>query len=168
MFQKDLLKTVQEAAHTRYPLSIHFDSIWAKKVTKINLRIISKPHAHLQTMTKTPVKFQKDQHKMRRSCKHKVPTIYTLRPEKKTMFTIRKKWKQFSWVLHQNHMHYVTPCKTVGGVVHTRYPLSIHFDSTCIRAWKMAKFKMWKKWQKLIWGLYPNHMHIFRPCLKHL
>ena len=26
------------------------------------IRIISKPHAHLQTMTKTPVKFQKDRH----------------------------------------------------------------------------------------------------------
>ena len=71
-----------------------------KKVTKINLRIISKPHAHLQTMTKTPVKFQKDRH------------------------------------------------KTVGGVVHTMYPLSIHFDS--IRASKMAKIKMQKKCQKLI------------------
>ena len=32
-------------------------------MTKINLRIISKPHAQLQTMTKTPVKFQNDRHK---------------------------------------------------------------------------------------------------------
>ena len=32
------------------------------KSDKNNLRIISKPHAHLQNMTKTPVKFQKDQH----------------------------------------------------------------------------------------------------------
>ena len=52
----------------------------AEKVTKYNLRIISKPHARLQTMNKTPEKFQKNQH------------------------------------------------KTVGGVVHTRYPLSIHFN----------------------------------------
>ena len=51
-----------------------------KKVTKSNLRIISKPHARLQTMTNRPVKFQKNQH------------------------------------------------KTVGGVAHTRYPLSIHFN----------------------------------------
>ena len=49
----------------------------AEKVTKINLRIISKPHAHGN--------FQNDRH------------------------------------------------KTVGGVGHTRYPLS------------MAKFKLWKK-----------------------
>ena len=32
-------------------------------MTKINLRILSKPHAHLQTMTKPYVKFQKDRHK---------------------------------------------------------------------------------------------------------
>ena len=31
-----------------------------KKVAKINLRVISKCHAHLQSLTKTPVKFQKD------------------------------------------------------------------------------------------------------------
>ena len=31
-----------------------------KKVTKINLTVISKYHAHLQSLTKTPVKFQKD------------------------------------------------------------------------------------------------------------
>ena len=31
---------------------------------------------------------------------------------------------------------------------------------------KMTKFKLWKKWQKLIWGLYPNVMHIFSPWQK--
>ena len=30
-----------------------------EKVTKINARIISKPHAHFQTMEKTCAKFQK-------------------------------------------------------------------------------------------------------------
>ena len=35
----------------------------AEKVTKSNLRIISKPQARLQTMTNRPVKFQKNQHK---------------------------------------------------------------------------------------------------------
>ena len=57
---------------TRYPLSIHIvkDNAtkmakinFKKKVTKNNLRIISKPHAYLQTMTKTPVKFQKNRYK---------------------------------------------------------------------------------------------------------
>ena len=66
----------------------------AEKVIKNNLRIISKPHAYLQTMSKTPVKFQKNQY------------------------------------------------KTVGGDAHTRYPLSIHFDSKNVR--KMAKFN-WRK-----------------------
>ena len=65
-------KTVGGVAHTRYPLSIHFDSIRGskmtkfklrKKVTKINLRKISKSRTHVQTMTKTPVKFQNDRHK---------------------------------------------------------------------------------------------------------
>ena len=32
-------------------------------MTKNNLRILSKPHAYLQTMTKTSVKFQKNRHK---------------------------------------------------------------------------------------------------------
>ena len=35
----------------------------AEKVIKNNLRIISKPHAYLQTMSKTHVTFQKNQYK---------------------------------------------------------------------------------------------------------
>ena len=70
-FQKGQHKTVAGVAHTRYPLSIHVDSIRASKMTKfkmrkkltVNLRIISKPHKYLQTMIKTPVKFQKNRHK---------------------------------------------------------------------------------------------------------
>ena len=88
-FQKNQYKTVGGDAHTRYPLSIHFDSKmpekWlsstCRKSDKNNMRIISKPHAYLQTMFKPLVKFQRNGH------------------------------------------------KTVGGVAHTRYPLSIHFDS---------------------------------------
>ena len=34
-----------------------------QKSNKNNLRIISKPHAYLQTMTKTPVKFRKNRYK---------------------------------------------------------------------------------------------------------
>ena len=56
--------------------------------------------------------------------------------------------------------------KIVWGVVLTRYPLSLDFH----RIWgqKITKFKKWKKWQKLIQGLYPNHMHISRPWWKHV
>ena len=88
-FQKNQYKTIGGDAHTRYPLSIHFDSEnarkiavqLAEKVIKNNLRIISKKQARLQTMFKSLVQFQRNRH------------------------------------------------KTVGGVAHTRYPLSIHFDS---------------------------------------
>ena len=78
--------------------------------------IISKPHAHLQTMEKTCAKFQKDRYKI------------------------------------------------VWGVALTRYPLSIHFH----RLWgqEMTKFAKRKKWQKLMQGLYPNHIHIFWPWRK--
>ena len=78
-FQKNRIKTVGGVAHTKYPLSKKGSSNCKKKVLKIKLRIISKLHAHLQTMVKTYVHFQKNR------------------------------------------------IKTVGGVVHTRYTLSIHF-----------------------------------------
>ena len=67
-FQKNLNETVGGVAHKRYPLSIHFhcqnDRKMTKfklrtKVIKINLNIISKPHAYLQSLVKTSVKFPK-------------------------------------------------------------------------------------------------------------
>ena len=70
-FQKIRNKTVRGVAHTRYPLSIHFHCQNTRKTTKfkllkvskINLRIISKPQAHLQSKVKTSVKFQKIRNK---------------------------------------------------------------------------------------------------------
>ena len=68
-FQKNRNITVGGVPCTRYPLSIHFHCVnveimskfkLRKKVLKINLRIISKSHAHLQSMIKTSVKFQKN------------------------------------------------------------------------------------------------------------
>ena len=38
-------------------------SLFCKKVTIYNLRIIFKRYAHFQTMTLTPVKFQRSRHK---------------------------------------------------------------------------------------------------------
>ena len=56
--------------------------------------------------------------------------------------------------------------KTERGVAPTRYTLTIHFDSiSCI---KKDKFTKQKKLEKIIKVLYPNHMHIFIPCKKHL
>ena len=61
-------KIVGGVALTRYLMFISFCSNLAQKwlssncekVTKIDLRVISKCHAHLQSLTKTTVKFQKD------------------------------------------------------------------------------------------------------------
>ena len=52
-------KIVGGVALTRYLMSIRFCSNLAS-----NLRVISKCHAHLQSLTKTPVKFQKDWEKI--------------------------------------------------------------------------------------------------------
>ena len=69
--QKNWYKTVGEVAPTRYPLSIHividnakkWISSTCEKSNKNNLSIIPKPHAYFQTMTKTPVQFQKNWYK---------------------------------------------------------------------------------------------------------
>ena len=45
---------------------------------------------------------------------------------------------------------------------HNKYPLSIY------SGWKMTKFTMPKKWQKLIQQLCPVHMHILIPWGKHM
>ena len=88
---------------TKYPLSIHFVidnarkrlSSTCKKVTKNTLRIIIKPHAYLQTMTKTPVNFQKNRY---RTVGGVAPTRYPLsihfvidNARKEANFNLRKK-----------------------------------------------------------------------------
>ena len=99
-FQNNLNKTIGGVVHIRHTLFIHFHCKNAGKMfklqkrSKFNLRIISKPHAYLQSIMKTSVKFQK----------------------------IRN--------------------KTVRGVAHTRYPLSIHFH--CQNTRKTTKFKLQK------------------------
>ena len=74
-----------QGTHYPFTLIVKMPEKWLSstygKSDKNNLRIISKPHAYLQMMYKSLVKFQRNRH------------------------------------------------KTVGGVAHTRYPLSIHFDS---------------------------------------
>ena len=66
-FQKDWPKTVGGVKGTRYLLPIDFCNIRTKKMSKLKMRkyfrILKKPHAHLQTILKTPVKFQKDRTK---------------------------------------------------------------------------------------------------------
>ena len=70
-FPMNRYKTVGSVASTRYPLSIHFVKGNARKMANFNLQksdknlptVISKPHAYLQTMTKTPVKFETNRYK---------------------------------------------------------------------------------------------------------
>ena len=66
-FRIDPGKIVGGVAFTRYPVSKcskpkndYVQTAKKKKVTKINVRITVKCHAHIQTLTKTPAKFQKD------------------------------------------------------------------------------------------------------------
>ena len=116
-FQKDWYKIVWEVALTWYPLSQNLRSEndkvpKVKKVTKINTRITSKPHAYLQTMEKTCTKFQKDRYKIAwgvaltryplsihwgRKMAHKVPTVYTLRSKNGSqgthcLYIVVEKW----------------------------------------------------------------------------
>ena len=69
-----------------------------KKVTKINLRIISKPYTHLPIMTKTPVKFQIDRHKTVGEVAHtmvsNIHTLGTIRASKMIKFKMRKMWQK--------------------------------------------------------------------------
>ena len=95
-----------------------------------------------------------------------------------TKFTKWKKWQKLIQGLYPNHVHISRPwqkhvqsfikigIKFVWGVALKRYPLSLDFH----RNWgqKITKFTKWKKWQKLIQGLYLNHMHISRPWRKHV
>ena len=89
-------------AHTRYPLSIHFNTLkitkfkmQKKKSAKINLRITSNPHAHLQTMKNTPVKFQTNWHNTVGGVAHTRYPIHIhfdrIRASKMIMFKMRKK-----------------------------------------------------------------------------
>ena len=148
---KKWYKTVGGFAHIRYHLSIHFVIDNAGKMAKFNfqkshtnnLRIISKRHAYFQTMTKTPVKFQKNRYK---AVGEVAPTRYHL----SIHFVIRNAGKMAEFNLLANkvsnnnlriiskpHANFQTMTKTpvkclnnryktVGGVAPTRYLLSIH------------------------------------------
>ena len=57
-----------QSTHCPFTFIVKMPEIWPssnckKKVTKINLRIISKPHAYLQSMVTTSVKFQENRNK---------------------------------------------------------------------------------------------------------
>ena len=152
------------------------------KVTKINCRIKSKPHAHLQTMEKkdvqscikTGMKLYKELRLQDNHCLH---TFIESEVRNDKVHKVEKVTKINSRIISKPRAHLQTMAKTcatfhkdrykiVWGVALTRYPLSLDFHR--IGGQKITKFTKWKKWQKLIQGLYPNHMQISRPWRKHV
>ena len=112
------MKSIKSCAYkipTVYTLSYNLrsENDKVKKVTKINSRIISKSHAHLQTMEKTCAKFQKDR------CKIVWRVVLTRYPlskhfhriwgQKMKKFTKWKKWQQLRQGLYPNNMHIFRP-----------------------------------------------------------
>ena len=130
----------------------------AKKVIKNNFRILKKQYAYLQTILKTPVKFQKDSPKTvggvadTRYILH--IHICSIRARKMSVKNAKKVIKNNFRILKKQYAYLQTILKTpvkfqkdspktVGGVADTRYILHIHICS--IRARKMSKLKMGKK-----------------------
>ena len=102
-FQKDRPKTVGGVKGTRYLLPIDFGNIRTQKmsmfkmckVIKINFRILKKPHAHLQTILKAHLKFQKDWPKTVggvKGTRYLLPTDFcNIRTQKMSKLKMRKK-----------------------------------------------------------------------------
>ena len=96
-FPKNRYKSVGGVTPTRYLSPVHSHCYiqclkigyvqLAKKVTKNYLRIIPKPHAYFQTMTKTQMKFQKNQYKAAGGV---APTRYPLSIH--TVIIMPEKW----------------------------------------------------------------------------
>ena len=131
----------------------------AEKVIKNTFRIIKTPHAYLQTILKAPVKFQKDWPKTVggvEGTRYLLPIHFcSIRVKKMSVKNAKKVIKNNFRILKKPHAYLQTIFKalvkfqkdwpkTVGGVEGTRYLLPIHFCS--IRAQKMSKLKMQKKW----------------------
>ena len=131
-----------------------------EKVIKNTFRIMKTPHAYLQTILKASVKFQKDWPKTVggvEGTRYLLPIHFcSIRAQKMSTLKMRKKMiKNNFMILKKPHAYLQTILKapvkfqkdwpkTVGGVEGTRYLLPIHFCS--IRAQKMSKLKMRKKW----------------------
>ena len=89
---------------TRYLLPIHFCSTRNRKMTKLKnaekviknyFRILKKPHAYLQAILKTPVKFQKNRPKTVggvKGTRYLLPIHFcSIRTQKKSKLKMRKK-----------------------------------------------------------------------------
>ena len=139
---------------------------WSQKgkSAKVNPRIISKPHAHLQTMGKTCVKFQKGRYKIVWGValtryllsQH----LYRIWGQKMTKFPKWKNWQQIMQWLYPNHMHIFRPWrkhvqsfKKIGIKLYEELSIHVHWGR------KMTKFTNWKKWQKNLTIISKPHAH---------
>ena len=122
-------------------------------------RILKKPHAYLQAILKTLVKFQKDRTKTVGGVKgtrylHSIH-FCNIRTQKMSKLKMRKKVIKIYFRILKNPPAYFQAIlkahvkfqkdrpKTVGGVKGTRYLLPIDFCN--IKTQKMSKFKTCKK-----------------------
>ena len=115
---------------------------YLQKMTKNNLRIISKPHACFQTMTKTPVKFQKNRYKTVGVAPTREAFYSGLmqNPDTKTFYRLIK--------MNQTNRSNSSTCFIINGKsildpVLQRITLKIHIVKDNAR--KMAKFNLPKK-----------------------
>ena len=144
-----------------------------EKSEKKSLTITSKPHAHPHTMKKTYAKFHNNLYKIVRGVALTRGTNSLYIMCEKWILNMEKSNKKRSNNYIQttctSSYHEKNICKVSKWSVqnckrswaHKRYPLSIYWG------WKMTKFTMWKKQQKMFLQLYPNHMHILIPWRKH-
>ena len=154
-FQKDWYKIVcRVSTHCLHTYTESEVRKWHKveKVTNINASIISKPHAHLQTMEKTCAKFQKDWYKI--VCRVSTHCLHTYtESEVRKWHKVEKVTNINASIISKPHAHLQTMEKTctkfqkdwykiVWKVALTSYPLSLQWGR------KMTKFTKWKMWQK--------------------
>ena len=75
-------------------------------------------------------------------------------------------------IISKSHAYLQTMAKTCAKFQKDRYKIELRsqgthchntFIESAVRKWKFPK---WKKWQKLMQGLYRNHIYIFRPWRK--
>ena len=144
-------------------------------MTKIDPTIMSKPYAHPHTMRKTHAKFQNNWYKTVRGVALTTNThcLY-IQGEKWQSLQCLKSDKTWSNNYVQStctsSYHEENTCKVSKQLVQNckrscaqnKYPLSIY------SGWKMTKFTMPKKWQKLIQQLCPIYMHILISWGKHM
>ena len=112
-------------------------------MTKINLSTTAKRNAHIQILTKTPAKFQKDMvkwyEKLRSQDTQCLCALIEVVPKNDYVQTVLNVTKIIARITAKRHAHLQTLTKTyaklkkkdpatiLGGVAVTRYPVSICF-----------------------------------------